>query len=137
MRAANTITLNILVVDDDPGVRKALGRLLRSSGHAVQVSSTVREGFELACRMKPDLILHDIAMRPIDGYAAARRLRQTAALAGTLLVAYSGLLDEAKAREAGFDAWLHKPITAGKLDTLLAMAVERKRAQAAPTGKVK
>jgi CheY-like chemotaxis protein len=87
--------------------------------------------------MKPDLILHDIGMRPIDGYVAARRLRRTAALAGTLLVAYSGSVDEAKAREAGFDAWLHKPITAGKLETVLAMAIERQRAQVGGTGTLK
>jgi CheY-like chemotaxis protein len=73
----------------------------------------------------------------MDGYAAARRLRQTAALAGTFLVAYSGLVDEAKAREVGFDAWLHKPITAGKLETVLAVAIERQRAQAGCTGTVK
>ena len=87
--------------------------------------------------MKPDLILHDLAMRPVDGYVAARRVRQTAALAGTFLVAYSGLVDEAKAREAGFDAWLEKPITAGKLETVLAIAIARRRAQTGRTGTVK
>ena len=137
MHPANSTALNILVVDDDVGVAKALGRLLRSCGHAVRTSHSAREGLELAIRIKPDLILHDLAMRPVDGYVAARRVRQTAALAGTLLVAYSGLVDEAKAREAGFDAWLEKPITAGKLETVLAMAIERRRGQTGRTGTVK
>lgn len=137
MHPANRTALNILVVDDDVGVAKALGRLLRSCGHAVRTSHSAREGLELASRMKPDLILHDLAMRPVDGYVAARRVRQTAALAGTFLVAYSGLVDEAKAREAGFDAWLEKPITAGKLETVLAIAIERRRAQTGRTGTVK
>jgi CheY-like chemotaxis protein len=137
MHPANRTALNILVVDDDAAVARALGRLLRSCGHAVQTSHSAREGLELAFRTKPDVILHDLAMRPIDGYAAARRVRQTAALAGTLLVAYSGLVDEEKARQAGFDAWLEKPITAGKLDIVLAMAIERQRAQAGRTGTVK
>ena len=137
MQPANQINLTILVVDDDIGVAKALGRLLRSCGHTVRTSHSAREGLELASRLKPDLILHDLAMRPVDGYAAARRIRRTAALAGTLLVAYSGLVDEAKARESGFDAWLEKPITAGKLEMVLAMAIERHRAQAGRTGRAK
>ena len=134
---ASEAALNILVVDDDVGVAKALSRLLRSFGHMVHASHSADEGFEIACRTKPDLIFHDIAMPVLDGYEAARRLRRTEALAGTVLVAYSGLIDELRAREAGFDAWLHKPITAGKLETVLAAAAERRRAQAGCTGSVK
>ncbi len=129
--------LLILVVDDDGGTTKALRRLLKTYGHRVEVAHSADEGLALACDLRPDLILHDIAMRSGDGYAAARRMRETPALAGTLLVACSGLIDEAKARAAGFDGWLHKPITAGELETVLATVIERRRAQAGCTGRVK
>ena len=129
--------LLIVVVDDDEGVAKALRRLLMAYGHRVAVAHSADEGLALACDARPDLILHDIALRFVDGYAAARRLRQTSTLAGTVLVACSGFVDEAKARQAGFDGWLHKPMTASELETVLAMVIERRGAQAACTGSVK
>jgi two-component system CheB/CheR fusion protein len=133
----HTSTLRVLLVDDDSGTAKALRRLLKVYGHRVEVAHSADEGLALACDTRPDLILHDIAMRSVDGYAAARRVRQTSALAGVLLIACSGFIDEAKARAAGFDGWLHKPFTAGELETVLAMVIERRRAQAGCTGRVK
>ena len=127
----------VLVVDDDIGTAKALQRLIKSYGHRVEVARSADEGLALARDACPDLILHDIAMRSVDGYEAARRLRQTPALAGTILIACSGFVDEAKAREAGFDGWLHKPISTGELETVLAMAIARQRAQPGRTGSVK
>jgi CheY-like chemotaxis protein len=125
--------LRILVVDDDLGAAKALRRLLKAYGHRVAAAHSADEGLALALEIGPDLILHDIAMRPMDGYASARRLRETPALAGTVLIAWSGLLDEAKAREAGFDGWLHKPISAAELETVLALAIERRAARTGRT----
>jgi CheY-like chemotaxis protein len=121
--------IQVLVVDDDTATAKALFRLLKSYGHRVEVAHGAHEGFARACELRPDVILHDVAMPSMDGYAAARRLRQVAALQRTVLIACSGLLDEAKAREAGFDGWLHKPVTAGELETVLALATERLRAR--------
>jgi CheY-like chemotaxis protein len=129
--------LSVLVVDDDAGTAKALRRLLKSYGHRVEVAHGAAEGFARACDSRPDLILHDIAMPSVDGYAAARRLRQVAALERTVLIACSGFLDEAKAREAGFDGWLHKPVSTGELETVLALVTERLGAQSGRTGKVK
>jgi two-component system CheB/CheR fusion protein len=135
--------LLILLVDDHPGVANAIGRLLGASGHDVHVSHDAAEGIALACRLRPDLILHDIVMVPMDGYEAARRLRNTPGLAATVLIACSASVDERKAREAGFDGWLIKPITDGDLDTVLAMVRERRnnaageRAGAHLTGRVK
>src|SRR3954465_6207247 len=111
MDATNRTALRILVIDDDIGAATALGRLLRACGHTVQLSDRVVEGLELASRMAPDLILLDITMPGIDGYEAARRVREMPSLAGALLIACSGGVDERKAREAGFDGWLVKPIS--------------------------
>jgi CheY-like chemotaxis protein len=125
MDVTNRTHLNILVVDDDIGAANALGRLLRACGHTVHVSYSSPEGLELARRVKPDLILHDITMPLLDGYEAARRLREMPLLSGALLIACSGSVDEAKARDAGFDGWLVKPISNGELDTVLALVLRR------------
>jgi CheY-like chemotaxis protein len=130
---ADRSTLNILIVDDDARAAKALGRLLRACGHNVHVSYNASEGLELASRIRPDLILHDIAMPVIDGYEAARRLREMPLLSRTLLIACSGSVDEQKARAAGFDGWLVKPISDGDLDTVLAMVLQRINHSAANT----
>jgi two-component system cell cycle response regulator DivK len=127
----NTTRLTILVVDDDVDVVRALGRLLRGCGHVVHASFNSREGFELASRIKPDLILHDIAVPPFDGYEAARRLRNTTTLADTVLIACSGTIDESEARAAGFDGWLVKPISEGDIDAVLAIVSERVKQGAA------
>ncbi len=117
--------LNILIVDDDVGVGKALGRLLRTLGHTVQVSYSAREGIELAPRIRPDLILVDIAMHPLDGYETARRLRELPSLTSTILIACSASVDANMARAAGFDGWLLKPISDGDLDGVLAIVLKR------------
>jgi CheY-like chemotaxis protein len=122
---ASRTDLNILVVDDDVGAAKALGRLLRAYGHTVRVSYTAREGLELAFRIKPDLILQDIAMSQIDGYEAARRLREMPSLSGTTLIACSGSVEEKQARAAGFDGWLVKPISEGDLHAVLTIVLQR------------
>jgi CheY-like chemotaxis protein len=122
MDATNRNKLIILVVDDDIGVANALGRLLRGCGHTVHLAYTTVEGLELAARTKPDLILHDLTMPAIDGHEAARRLRRMPLLRRALLIACSGSLEERKAREAGFDGWLAKPIGHGDLEPVLAMA---------------
>src|SRR5881227_948749 len=108
-------SLRVLVVDDDAGAATALARLLRTHGHSVHVSHAAKEALELAVVRRPNLILHDIMMPEIDGYEAARRLRASPNLARTLLIACSGLIDEHKAREAGFNGWLPKPIAQGDL----------------------
>ena len=115
----------ILVVDDHPGVANAIGRLLRASGQDVHISRDAAEGIALASRLRPQLILHDIVMGPMDGYEAARRLRGTPGLAETVLIACSASVDEGKAREAGFDGWLIKPITGDDLNQVIAIVVER------------
>lgn len=83
------------------------------------------EGLELAARVRPDLILHDIAMPVMDGYEAARRLRGMAALSHTALIACSASVNEQRARAAGFDGWLVKPIGDGELEAVLAMVLQR------------
>ena len=117
--------MSVLVVDDDIGAANALGRLLRAMQHIVHVAHDSIDGLELAVKVRPDLILHDIVMPPIDGYEVARRLRAIPAMSKTLLIACSAAVDERVARRAGFDGWLLKPVSDGELDSVLAMALQR------------
>jgi CheY-like chemotaxis protein len=131
MRAGSRTTLTVLIVDDDVGAGRALARLMRACGHTAHVAYSAEEGFELASRVKPDLILHDLAMPGIDGEEAARRLRATPDFAQTVLIACSGSVDEEKVRAAGFDGWLVKPIGEGDLDAVLETVLQRVNRSAA------
>jgi|SRR4051794_22836085 CheY-like chemotaxis protein len=88
------------------------------------VSHAAKEALDLAVVRRPDLILHDIMMPEMDGYEAARRLRDIPNLAPTLLIACSGFIDEQKAREAGFNGWLPKPVAHGDLEKVITIALE-------------
>ena len=83
------------------------------------------EGLRAIEVRQPDVVLLDIAMPSIDGYEAARRLREMPSLSRTILIAYSGSVDERKARAAGFDGWLVKPISDGDMDAVLALVLQR------------
>ena len=131
MRLTSRIHLNVLVVDDDVATARALARLLRTYGHTVETVHDPVHGVELAARTTPDLVLLDLAMPGIDGYEAARRLRAMSALSSTQLIACSGSVDEKKARAAGFDGWLVKPVSEGDFDAVLALVLQRVNAGAA------
>lgn len=125
MRISAASALCILVVDDDEGAANALRRLLLSYGHDVHVSYDALIGLDRASKLTPDLILHDLAMAPVDGYEAARRLREFPSLSRTLLIACSGSVDEARASASGYDGWLYKPISDRDLETVIRMVRRR------------
>ncbi len=77
---------------------------------------------DVAREFHPDVILSDIGLPGIDGYQVAQWLRREPACRGALLVAVTGYgqrEDETKAREAGFDYHLTKPLDLARLDTIL------------------
>ena len=79
-------------------------------------------GVAAARRSRPDVVLCDIGLPGLDGYAVARLLRETPELAGTFLVAITGYgkdEDRHRARAAGFDVHLTKPVTFRDLQGLL------------------
>jgi two-component system cell cycle response regulator DivK len=87
--------------------------LLERKGYRVLLAGTGEAGIEIARRERPSLILLDLAMPGKDGFATARELKADAALRGTPLIAVTALAmrgDEQRAYEAGFDAYVTKPV---------------------------
>jgi CheY-like chemotaxis protein len=117
-----TASLRILVIDDNEDLARFYGFLLQELGHEVTLALSGERG--LAAAQEPfDVVLCDIALGPgIDGYEVARRLRSSPVHRSTGLVAVSGFgrdEDRARAREAGFDRHLTKPLGMDDLDRLL------------------
>ncbi len=102
----------ILIIEDQEDNRRILRDLLQSTGFEILEATSGLDGVALAIDRQPDLILMDLQLPGIDGYEATRRLRASSALARTPIVAVTSFAlsgDEAKAFEAGCDAYITKP----------------------------
>jgi PAS domain S-box-containing protein len=123
-KAASVVTPNrILVVDDNRDAADTLSALLMIAGHEVHTAYDGVQGVESALRLQPDVVFMDIGMPRLNGYEAARQLRQDARTRDILLVAVTGYGQEAdrqRAREAGFDEHLVKPATGDDVARVLA-----------------
>jgi CheY-like chemotaxis protein len=112
----------ILVVDDNRQAADSLAVLLRLDGHEVATAYDGLEAVAVAEQYRPHLALLDIGMPNLNGYEAARRIRDLPASAHTRLVALTGWgqeEDRRRAAEAGFDSHLVKPVDPEALDRLL------------------
>jgi PAS domain S-box-containing protein len=120
-RAGAGAPLRVLVVDDNVDAAKTLGQLLRLAGHEVSLAHDGAAALAAAVAAPPDLVLLDIGLPGMDGYAVAARLR-AAGHAGTALVALTGYGREddlRRSRDAGFDHHLVKPIDFGQLQRIV------------------
>jgi PAS domain S-box-containing protein len=115
----------VLVVDDNADAAESLCDLLRIVGHVAEVAYDGPSALEKAHRTPPDVVLCDIGLPGMDGYDVARRMRGDTALRGTRLVALTGYAqadDRLRARQAGFDTHLAKPLD---LEELMGIVTSR------------
>jgi CheY-like chemotaxis protein len=114
----------ILLIEDNEDAAESLQMLLELAGHEVLVARCGVTGVEAAQSWKPEVVLSDLGLPgAMDGYAVARALRSAGGTATSYLVALSGYgqeSDKQRAREAGFDAHLTKPVEFTVLSKLLA-----------------
>jgi len=112
----------ILVADDFPQSAETLARLLEKDGNEVQIAEDGVAAVEAAAEFLPDVVLMDIAMPRLDGYQAAKRIRQQPWGKHMILIALTGWgqqQDRRRTQEAGFDAHLTKPVNYDAIMTLL------------------
>lgn len=120
----------VLVVDDDEGVRRLFTKLLGAAGYVVDVACDGSSALDAVARNLPDVILLDIVLPGLDGFAVCRRLKAEAATRLTPVVLVTGFADR-KLRlegvEAGADDFLTKPIDGHELLTRVRALVRLKR----------
>jgi PAS domain S-box-containing protein len=105
--------LRILVVEDNKDAANTLRVLLEMFGYQVTVAYTGKAGVEAAREGHPDVVLCDIGLPEMDGFAVANALRKNPETAGARLIAVTGYGQEAdrrRALEAGFNEHLTKPV---------------------------
>jgi two-component system CheB/CheR fusion protein len=122
--SAATTPLRILIVDDNRDSADMLATLLKFTGHETHIAHDGLAAVEAAAMLEPDVILLDIGLPILNGYEAARRIRERQGQNGRpLLVALTGWgqdEDRRRSEEAGFDAHLVKPVDDVVLGRLLA-----------------
>lgn len=103
---------DIVVVEDDDGIREALESLLEGWGYTVQSAENGARGLALILALPPRVAVVDISMPKLDGYELARRVRAALGRKGITLVALTSFgrqADRKRALDAGFDIHLTKP----------------------------
>ena len=113
----------VLVVDDNHDAAEAAAVLLSLAGHEVKAVGDAHEALACAPVFAPDVVVLDIGLPGMDGYALARRLRELPQTSASLMVALTGYGqrgDRERARDAGFDHHLTKPAEPDDLLALIA-----------------
>ncbi|MEJ7929951.1 ATP-binding protein [Ramlibacter sp. AN1015] len=118
----------VLVVDDNVDAAETLVTVMEMLGHEARAMHDGEAALAQAADFAPDLVLLDIGLPGLDGYEVARRMRADARLQQAMLVALTGWgsdEDRRRAREAGFDRHLTKPVDVAALEPLLAQVARR------------
>lgn len=105
----------VLVVDDDPFIRKLIATTLEDMAEIeLHEAADGHEALEVARRERPSLVFLDVDMPGLNGIDACRRLREDPATAGTTIVILTAVHEysvERSAEEAGADLFLTKPFS--------------------------
>lgn len=117
---ANLTGVKILVVDDDVDTRELVAFILEQMGAEITQATSAKKALEILPNWMPDILLCDIGMPEMDGYALMRQVRempleQIRKIPAIALTAYAGEIDRQQALAAGFQMHLSKPVDPDEL----------------------
>jgi DNA-binding response OmpR family regulator len=112
------MTRRVLIVDDEPSIVISLEFLLKREGYTVSVARDGEEGLAAICAQRPDLVVLDVMMPKIDGFAVLTAVRADPDLAATrilMLTAKGREAEQKKGLSLGADAYMAKPFSTHEL----------------------
>jgi DNA-binding response OmpR family regulator len=122
----------ILVVERDPHVRDLESYFLNEAGFGVEFAADGAAALQTAQAVRPDIIITEVLVPKMDGLALCRRVKADPNLSHTVVLVFSILAVQARAREAGADAFLMKPLAEKRLvDTVRQLLQLRKTSDTA------
>jgi len=119
---------SILIIDDDPLIRRIVTRTLDAKGYRVSEARSGAEGLELAFQDPPDLILLDLMMPGMDGFAVCTALRQNPATTNIpilMLTALDQTDSKVRGLKTGADDYITKPFNIEELETRIQAHLRR------------
>jgi two-component system KDP operon response regulator KdpE len=128
----------VVVIEDDPQIRRFLRTLLDAEGWTVHEADAGRQGLVEAATRKPDVVIVDLGLPDLDGVEVVKRLREWSSVPVLVLSARVREEDKVRALDAGADDYLTKPFGAAELSARLRVALRHAsmRAAAAPSPRV-
>ncbi|NDJ17275.1 response regulator transcription factor [Myxacorys almedinensis] len=121
----------LVLVDDEPGLREAVQAYLEDSGFEVQTASNARDGWDLVQKVLPDLVITDVMMPQVNGYEFLKQLREDPrfqTLPVVFLTARGMTNDRIQGYEAGCDAYLPKPFDPDELVAIVTRLLQQRAA---------
>jgi two-component system KDP operon response regulator KdpE len=115
----------ILVIDDEPQIRRTLRTALTAAGYEVDDARTGEQGLEKVREYRPDLVLLDINMPGMGGLAACRAIRADAGVGIIMLTVRNSEQDKIEALDAGADDFVTKPFSTPELLARIRAALRR------------
>jgi DNA-binding response OmpR family regulator len=119
---------HVLAVDDDEDVRSLVCELLKRAGYRVTEASDGRAALRLLFDERPDLVLLDVSMPELDGWATLARIRELSDVPVVMLSALGAELEKVRALRGGADDYITKPF--GRQELLARVASVLRRAPA-------
>jgi CheY-like chemotaxis protein len=121
--------LLVLVVERDPHIRELEAHFLELAGFDIEFTLDGQAALELARRISPDVIITEILVPKLDGLALCRQLKADQATAHISVLIFSILAASARAKEAGADAFLSKPLANHRLVDTVQTLLEKRRSE--------
>ena len=126
------MSAQLLLVDDEPGLREAVKDYLEASNFKVQVASNASDAWDWMQQNNPDLVISDIMMPQVDGYQFLKQLRDDTrfkTLPVIFLTAKGMTGDRIQGYQAGVDAYLPKPFDPDELVAIVENLLARRAAK--------
>jgi two-component system OmpR family response regulator len=128
--------MRVLVIEDEPDLRRGLTKALREEGYAVDEAGDGEEGLYKASAWDYDAVILDLMLPRLDGWEILRRLRQQRRTPVLILTARDGVSDRVRGLDIGADDYLVKPFVLVELLARLRALIRRAAGQAVSTVKV-
>jgi two-component system, OmpR family, KDP operon response regulator KdpE len=127
----------ILVIDDEPQIRRIMRTTLTAAGYQVEDAKTGEEALEKAREYRPDLVILDVNMPGMGGVAACRALRVDPNIAIVMLTVHNTEREKVEALDAGADDFVSKPFSTPELMARIRAVLRRTPASQLSTGPLK
>lgn len=118
-------TARVLVVDDDPSIRKIIADRMRAKGHDVQVAVDGEAALDAVAEFEPELVLLDMKMPKMDGFEVLEALRRGESPPEVVMItAHANIERAVKAIQSGAADFIAKPFEAAQLDHVVARVLQ-------------